>query len=267
MKKLSIEEKAQRYDEAIKVAKRNYETIVQMDKDCTFAKEGIVNTFHHMFPELKEESEDERMKNYIISCLDNQLFTDGSQADIDRKNAIAWLEKQGEQKSVNKVELKFNVGDWVVWDNKISCHIDNIYQGKESLMYTITDVHNITRSCSVKGFDNNAHLWTIQDAKDGEVLAAHECYVIFKEIDGLNIKCYCTYHYIGFNPSFYVDTLQNKTAFYPATKKQREFLFKKMHDAGYEWDSEKKELKKIEQKQEWRKAKKVVQWLKIYFKK
>jgi hypothetical protein len=52
---------------------------------------------------------------------------------------------------------------------------------------------------------------------------------------------------MGFNPSFYVDTLQNKNAFYPATKEQRDILFQKMKEAGYEWDSEKRELKKIEQ--------------------
>lgn len=34
----------------------------------------------------------------------------------------------------------------------------------------------------------------------------------------------------------------------PATKEQRDFLFQKMKEAGYEWDAERKELKKIEQK-------------------
>ena len=33
---------------------------------------------------------------------------------------------------------------------------------------------------------------------------------------------------------------------YPATKEQRELLFKKMKEAGYEWDSDKKELRKID---------------------
>lgn len=31
---------------------------------------------------------------------------------------------------------------------------------------------------------------------------------------------------------------------YPATKEQRDTFMKAMNDAGYEWDSEKKELKK-----------------------
>ena len=34
----------------------------------------------------------------------------------------------------------------------------------------------------------------------------------------------------------------------PATKEQRNLLFQKMREAGYEWDAEKKELIKIEQK-------------------
>ena len=33
--------------------------------------------------------------------------------------------------------------------------------------------------------------------------------------------------------------------FHPATKEQRDFLFQKMHEAGYEWDADKKELKSI----------------------
>ena len=34
----------------------------------------------------------------------------------------------------------------------------------------------------------------------------------------------------------------------PATKEQRDLLFQKMKEAGYEWDAEKKEMKKVEQK-------------------
>ena len=71
MKELSIEEKARRYDEAIKIAKRNYENIAKMDKDCTFSKEVIVYTFHHIFPELKE-SERIRMIKFIsneLACI------------------------------------------------------------------------------------------------------------------------------------------------------------------------------------------------------
>ena len=32
---------------------------------------------------------------------------------------------------------------------------------------------------------------------------------------------------------------------YPATKEQRDLFFKKMHEAGFEWDAERKQLKKL----------------------
>ena len=98
---MTVKEKAKAYDEAIKVAKRNYETIVKMDNDCTFAKEGIVNTFHHMFPELKE-SEDERIRKGLIEACKQSLIVGGFHKD----KVIAWLEKQGEQKLIENADDK-----------------------------------------------------------------------------------------------------------------------------------------------------------------
>lgn len=154
------------------------------------------------------------------------------------KNGYKW---DGKMVVKKEDKPKFKVGDWVMYCDK---------------PYQITGLHNDTftlTSCDGSYFFNNAkstnepvfHLWTIADAKDGDVLAAHECYVIFKEIDGLNIKCHCTYHYMGFSPSFHINTLQNKTAFHPATKEECDRLFQKMKEEGYEWDCDKKELKKI----------------------
>lgn len=134
--------------------------------------------------------------------------------------------------------IPFKVGDWIYHDKSGNAfHINKI----ENDLYISDDFATISL-----GRQNDWRLWTIQDAKDGDVLAAHECIVLFKEIDELNIKCYCTYHFMN-NEKFFVNTLHNKTAFCPATKEQRELLFQKMHEAGYEWDAEKKELKKIKQ--------------------
>lgn len=140
------------------------------------------------------------------------------------------------------VKPKPKVGDWVVFNN----NHNSVYQIGEirDSYYKLTHTHGGSMPLPFSQ-GNFLRPWSIEDAKDGDVLAADECYVIFKEIDGLNIKCYCTYHYMGFNPSFHIDTLQNKTAFNPATKEQRDLLFKKMKEAGYEWDGDKKELRKI----------------------
>ena len=94
--------------------------------------------------------------------------------------------------------------------------------------------------------------WSILDAKDGDVLftsstASHETFV-FKGIDEKgNVKCYFaydsedgfregTYHFIG-----------RAANCKPATKEWRDLLFQKLKEAGYEWDADKKELRKIEE--------------------
>lgn len=157
------------------------------------------------------------------------------------------------QEPTDKVETRFKVCDWVVWDNKISCHIDNIYQGKGSLMYEITDVHNMTRSYGVKGFDNNAHLWTIEDVKEGDVLARNNGILsicIFAHFDGINNKyssflCHCGLEGEGLGQELSINGYHDDCKDYvPATKEQQDYLFKKMKEAGYVWDADKKKIEK-----------------------
>lgn len=149
------------------------------------------------------------------------------------------------------MKTKFNLGDWVISDEVHHdyriCQIIGIDDNK----YYIESIEGYRGFNYFDVFDNLYHLWTIQDAKDGDVLAEHETIVLFKAIEGINIKCYCTYHYLGYNPTLYVDTLQNKEPYRPTAKKQRDRLFQKMKEAGYEWDAEKKELVKIEQNPAW----------------
>ena len=54
------------------------------------------------------------------------------------------------------------------------------------------------------------------------------------------------YCFIGFSGIFYGGECGHRTNVHPATKEQHDLLFQKMKEAGYEWDAEKKELKKIE---------------------
>ena len=164
--------------------------------------------------------------------IKERIFLDNEPQD---KSALEVIK---EEKVDN--EPKFKVGDWVVNKFGDSFHIDSL----DKKNYQVSNGKGNYNYFPISKQDE-MHLWTIQDAKDGDVLAAHECYVVFKEIDGLNIKCHYTYHYlVGFNPSFYIDTLQNKDAFLPVTKEQRDALMTAMNDAEYEWDIEKKELKK-----------------------
>ena len=90
----------------------------------------------------------------------------------------------------------------------------------------------------------------IQDAKDGDVLACNEEILLFKSysVQG-RISLYCWYN--GQTNNFHSkgvdDTLlTTRNKIYLATKEQRDTLLKAMADAGYTFDFEKKELKKIQ---------------------
>lgn len=236
--------------------KKLYEDVVALAKDGLkdglYLSQSAKAVTEFLFPQLKE-TEDEKVRKELTTFLinfNNGAYSRPSEDKID--SWIKWIdkkasdiEKQCEQTAVDEVKPKFKVGDWIVQENIGTYKVIEICES----WYEVLD--NKDNHYSI-GFDKEdmCHLWTIQDAKDGDVLAAHECLVLFKKIDGLNIRCYCTYHFMN-NQSFYVDTLQNKDAFHPATKEQCDLLFQKMKEAGYEWDAEKKELNKIGQESTW----------------
>ena len=91
MKELSTEEKARRYDEAIERA------------NSLLSGNQLDNAWiYKLLPDLKE-SEDERMIKFIKNQLFNikKTITENYELDAKLTKAINWLEKQGEQKSID----------------------------------------------------------------------------------------------------------------------------------------------------------------------
>lgn len=91
-----------------------------------------------------------------------------------------------------------------------------------------------------------------EKAKAYDVLCdiANKNVLIFNEISDGWVKCLCSVH-LDDNCCLNCTELygrEEQCSFAPATKEQRDLLFKKMHEAGYEWDAEHKQLNKIEQK-------------------
>lgn len=154
------------------------------------------------------------------------------------------LEKQDEQKPADKVEPKFHKDDWVVFELNGS-----VYQIK-----SIENVSNhkygyyLTNGCYMGSDEvNYYHLWTIQDAKDGDVLVTSEGSIfLFAGAVDWACKYYValtTDNIVKFNEGLehYWETSR---AVHPATKEQCDLLFQKMKEAGYEWNPEKKELRR-----------------------
>ena len=160
-----------------------------------------------------------------------------------------------DKKELNKIEQKptpkFHKGDWIVHQGteniyQVVAIIDNQYH----LMYG--NIYTIQKCADV---DRYARLWTIDDAKDGSILACENGWTcIFKALDN-HTNTFSSYCFMDADGWFYEDggeghTLDNRFCgeIYPATEERRDKFEKAMADAGYEWNAEKKELKKIVQK-------------------
>jgi len=141
------------------------------------------------------------------------------------------------KKYYKNVEPKFKVGDWIT-DGEAIFHVTSydIDYGYQLETQKGTSFH-----FSDEKVENKYHLWTIQDAKDGDVLidksGSRECPFIFKEtkpsdiktdvLNPLTILGYCGIGGAGFTKSSGWGDTAN-CIYYPATKKQRDDLFKVM---------------------------------------
>ena len=140
---------------------------------------------------------------------------------------------------------KFKVGSWLIQDVNHKYSSDIFYVSKALKdTYVMVDVDGVEYNNSRFNTEKYFRLWNIKDAQNGDVLAAHEVIVLFKEIDGLNIRTHFSYHYMN-TPMVFTNSLHNKDAFSPATKDERERLFTKIAEEGYKWDDNEKELKEL----------------------
>ena len=148
----------------------------------------------------------------------------------------------------DKVKSMFKVGDWIIDNNiKTPFLITSISNEK----YDVISIYGTDMSFSFREVERFYHLWTIQDAKAGDIIVDGNFIGIFKENNySPSDKSGCMFLYCSFdisNDKFYTESGgYNPTYFYPATKRQRDALIKAMADAGYTFDFDKKELKKIE---------------------
>ena len=148
------------------------------------------------------------------------------------------------QKPADKVEPKFEIekGKWYV------CNISRYTD------FVVGKAYYCPKNGMLKPNENETaryvakdcfHLWTIEDAKDGDILMANAPFIFNGNLEG-GSGCpgaHCAINTLG---KFQIPKCPKHWTGHtttPATKEQRDLLFTKMHEAGYEWDAEKKELK------------------------
>ena len=233
---MTQEEKAKAYDKVLKKVKDFFEGRTKMYSD-------VIQTLEFLFPELKE-SDDEKIRKALIAMVHDRddLWID---YDIHKEEALAWLEKQGEQ--ILTTKTSFKKGDWVV----VSNNHRGIYQIEkiENLQYTLR--HILGGSMPLYFCNEDLiRLWTIDDAKDGDVIVCDSKHGrqeigIVKRYVAKYGMCFVAYCFVDWDGIFRVSEYMGSRNIHPATKEQRDVLFAKMKDEGYEWDAEKKELKRI----------------------
>ena len=187
---------------------------------------------------------------------DAKIVSDCLKQMNGEKVAMATMD---EKKPIDNIEPKFEIekGKWYVCNT--SRYTDFVvgkayYCPKNGMLKPNENAiaRYVARDCF--------HPWSIDDAKDSDVLVTYDIRDNMKWIflyrpnkHKLHIndpRFYC--HYDLKSDSFKKDndyvSVALGTKFRPATKEQCDLLFAKMKEAGWEWDETKKELKKIELK-------------------
>lgn len=251
-KELMLEGKTKAYDEALARAKELY-------SDTTTLSQPVKDVLEHLFPELKllKKMEEEEIRLGIVNIIKSQKNIDGPKLN----KMIDWLEKQGEKlqesireesnKKPNKVKpTKFKTGDWVVVNKSPLLIYDICNNAYDTYRVKLED--GAFRDYDIRVLENKAYLWTIDDAKDGDVLCSErDSIIIFAGVYG----AFCKYHValttdgkliINENGGDHLWGLSNVAC--PATKEQQDLLFQKMAEKGYKWDSESKKVELLPKK-------------------
>ena len=144
MKELSIEQKAQRYDEAIEKAKG----VIEQNPLMEYLKKGI----EYIFPELKE-SEDERIRQKLIHLVRKSYEYGGYSLHKDEADMMtAWLEKQAEHANFrNKIEVG-----------------DKVTRNRDGVLVNLSQLNRVAK----------------KDEKQSEQKPDTNCLLSWSEIDG-----------------------------------------------------------------------------------
>lgn len=166
------------------------------------------------------------------------------------------IKELGYEWDADKKELlsavpKFKAGDWIASiDDEGDVSTEKIvsFTRHKVLLVDTNGCHTEYPKSELNGY----HLWSVADAKDGDILMSDKGNPFIFYEDRIRAGYHNIIAYCGITTmEIFCESSRNEcwtygTSLKPATKEQRDLLFAKMKEAGYEWDADKKELKKIQ---------------------
>lgn len=223
-----------------------------------------LNKLLKQFETLPKEELINSLNFYLNVVQNNGTYKEKKQCEKPQgKSAVDAIneEKVDNQNCVKpsiKGEPKFKVGDYVV-DN---CGYTWRIEGIINQFYILEGIDGGESRPTIECVNKTFHLWTISDAKNGDILHStgfhNDCIFIFNGLDNWKFDelsgdravatGYCCLSVSADNMEFGMqgpDCVEVSTV-KPATKIQRDLLFRKIKEAGYKWDAE-----KIEHKPTW----------------
>lgn len=138
-----------------------------------------------------------------------------------------------------EINQRFKAGDWIVVDGNV-CEVKGIeYNPLSGRLFYVYYEHDVKFDATY--VDSYAHLWTVDDAKEGDVLVYvgnGNSNAIFIKKNGLNTAMICGIMTSG---KFTIDGCMNANSICvrPANKEERERLMKRISDEGYILDGTK----------------------------
>lgn len=191
------------------------------------------------------DREKKTLKTEVSSAFDNFNVLENTATIGELKNNILRL--------IDSVQNghKFKVGDWIISEEAHKDYRICKITGVEDGCYSIESIEGYKGFNNFKIFEAIYHIWTIKDAQPGDILANDHHILILRELGytwASEGEPECLYAYCGIKPNGNFELEKKDYCFcgtlhtHPATKEQREQLFRKMTEAGYKWNADKRQL-------------------------
>lgn len=224
-----------------------------------------------LFIEVEEEADDYNPYKEVVKSISDMVerYSDADSDLIDFYDNVKvkcreaveyaqkWCKKQEEQKTSDG--LKIMPDKWYTCIEM--CHSNDIIDFAEGHYYLGSDILKYKGLLKEdEDYKDFFRPWNINDAKPGDVLYStglhNDCIFIFNGLDNYDepdgdravATGYCCLFVTADKIEFGIqgpDCIEVNTTT-PATQAQRDLLFQKIKEAGYEWNADKKELHKIE---------------------